>query len=49
MFVFMMMIFSEKMRLFVQKKNIIAFLNDCIVSVSAGGRYQPFRGVAFDQ
>jgi len=33
--------FSEKMRLFVQKKKHNCFLNDCIVSVSAGGRYQP--------
>lgn len=33
--------FSEKMRLFVQKKKHNCFLNDCIVSVSVGGRYQP--------
>jgi len=33
--------FSEKMRLFVQKKKHNCFLNDCIVRVSAGGRYQP--------
>lgn len=33
--------FSEKMRLFVQKKKHNCFLNDCNVSVSAGGRYQP--------
>jgi len=37
----MMMIFSEKMRLFVQKKKKKCFLNGGIVSVSAGGRYQP--------
>merc|ERR1712204_75714 len=35
--------FSEKMRLFVQKKKHNCFLNDCIVRVSAGGRYQPLR------
>lgn len=29
--------FSEKMRLFVQKKKHNCFLNDCIVRVSAGG------------
>lgn len=42
MFVFMMMIFFQKRWDYLyRKKKHNCFLNDCIVSVSAGGRYQP--------
>jgi len=41
MFVFMMMIFFRKDEIICTEKKHNCFLNDCIVRVSAGGRYQP--------
>jgi len=41
MFVFMMMIFFRKDEIICTEKKHNCFLNDCIVSVSARGRYQP--------